>query len=132
MSDQDKNDVDKCLICSDDCDENKNYQIFPKDETNCECVYTIHNECLQLLKKDWGTKCPICQKEKEDVVIEIRRVGPNVQQIEPTIQRVGPNVQQIEENQNRSLCIIKYLFYFLVIGLIIGICGTLLIQSDVV
>jgi hypothetical protein len=117
MSDQDKNDSNTlCLICSDDCDENKNYQTFPKDETNCECVYTIHDECLQLLKKNWGTKCPICQKENEDVIIEVRRIR---------------RIEQIEENQNRLVCRLKYLFYFLIIGLIIGIGGTLLAQSDV-
>ena len=116
MDDQDKNDFniphDKCLICSDDCDENKNYQTFPKDETKCKCVYTIHDECLDLLKKEWGTKCPICQKENESVIVEVR--------------------VEVEENQNRSTCTLKCLFGFLTTGVIIGIGTTLLVQSDVI
>ncbi len=110
-------DMDKCLICSDDCNENKNYQTFPKDETKCKCIYTIHDECLDLLKKEWGTKCPICQKENETVVVEVRVIGPNV--------------QQVEENQNRSIFTLKCLFYFLVLGLMVGIGITILLQSDV-
>ena len=106
----------ECLVCCNNCDENKNYQTFPKNETKCECIYTIHDECLDLLKKEWGTQCPICQKENKDVVIQVRQI----------VQRTG-------ENQNRSICtLLKCLFYFLVAGLIIGIITTLLVQRDII
>jgi len=98
MDNQDKNDFniphDKCLICLDDCDKNKNYQTFLK----CKCIYTIHDECLDLLKKEWGTKC---QKENEDVVVEVG--------------------VELEENQNRSACTLKCLFWSIIILGIIGI-----------
>lgn len=80
-----------CLICSDNC--LNNYIKYPLTNGSCKCVYYIHQECQTIMNNEWGKKCPICSKIKNNT-------GNSTEVIVEVTENLGPMTDIVILNEN--------------------------------
>ena len=105
-----------CLICSDNC--LNNYVKYPLTNGSCICVYYIHQECQTIMNNEWGKKCPICSKIKNnttnstEVIVEVtENLSPMTDIVisnENILQGTNNFRHDMEDSQNycKKCCII--------------------------
>lgn len=91
-----------CLICSDNC--LNNYVKYPLKNGSCKCVYYIHLECQTIMNNQWGKKCPICSKIKNNSENETKvTVGVPTGVIVEVAENSNPTTDIIVINENENI-----------------------------